>query len=59
MKKIHIHILLPEQLLKDIDKIVGPHKRSNFFATAAERRVNYEKQQAQLIKIHQNKARNC
>jgi metal-responsive CopG/Arc/MetJ family transcriptional regulator len=38
-RKTHIHLRLPVQLLKEIDSLAGPRKRSAFFAAAVEREL--------------------
>jgi hypothetical protein len=37
------HIVLPEDLLEEVDALVGPRRRSEFFVEAARERVRREK----------------
>jgi hypothetical protein len=38
-----IHIIVPEELLAAVDAAVGPRRRSEFFAAAAERTLDYDR----------------
>lgn len=37
------HVVIPEDLLREIDDLVGPRKRSDFFVDAAREKVDREK----------------
>jgi hypothetical protein len=38
------HVVLEDQLLKDIDRLVGPRQRSNFLTEAAEKELMRRRQ---------------
>ena len=50
MGKAKIHIVIPEDLLEEIDKLVGRRKRSLFFAKAAQEELKKLKLKAALEK---------
>ncbi len=43
MAKIKTHFVFPEELLKDIDRLVGDRKRSQFVVEAAKEKLEREK----------------
>lgn len=43
MTKIKTHFVFPEELLKDIDQIVGERKRSQFVVEAAKEKLEKER----------------
>lgn len=42
-ERLRAHVVIPEDLLKQVDELVGPRRRSEFFADAAREKVNREK----------------
>ena len=50
MGKAKIHIVVPEDLLQEIDRLVGRRKRSLFFAKAAQEELKKLKLKAALEK---------
>ena len=43
MTKIKTHFVFPEELLKDIDQIVGERRRSQFVVEAAKEKLEKER----------------
>jgi metal-responsive CopG/Arc/MetJ family transcriptional regulator len=35
MASVRTHVLIPEEILQEVDALVGPRRRSEFFAEAA------------------------
>ena len=48
MSTIRTHVVLEEKLIKDIDRLVGPRRRSSFLAEAAEEKLMRYRQIAAL-----------
>jgi hypothetical protein len=40
---IRTHLIAPKRLIQDIDKVVGPRKRSEFLVEAAEEKLRRER----------------
>jgi hypothetical protein len=41
--RLRAHVILPEDLLREVDDLVGPRKRSEFFVDAAREKVARER----------------
>lgn len=37
------HIIVPDELIKEVDKVVGPRRRSSFITEAIERELKHER----------------
>jgi len=41
--RLRAHVILPEDLLREVDDLVGPRKRSEFFVDAAREKIARER----------------
>lgn len=39
-ERLRAHVVVPEDLLKEVDELVGPRRRSDFFAEAAREKLS-------------------
>lgn len=44
------HVVIPEELVKEVDALVGPRQRSKFFTDAAQEKLKQKKRVAAVIK---------
>ncbi len=53
MAKIRAHVMLPEELIDEVDELVGKRQRSHFVAEAVELRVRNERLLRALRRIRE------
>jgi len=50
-KMVRTHIIMPEDLVADVDRLVGPRHRSEFVANAVEEKLSRERLRRAAMKL--------